>query len=114
MLEEGDLDAIIGFKETPAAKISASYREIAKVPMVCACAPRHPLAKEKAVCLDCLKEERLAMFAPIMSSHPDIPLIAKIPVADAEPVSFGVYYKSLQGNPALKTFLKCAKEYFAN
>ena len=45
---------------------------------------------------------------------PDIPLIARIPVADAAPVSFGVYYKSLQGNPALKTFMACAKECFAH
>lgn len=160
MLEEGDLDAVIGFKEATAAKIPASYREIAKAPMVCACARRHPIASEKAVCLDRLKEERLVLFAPILSSHPsisqlqgqlmggrppsefyfcesaeaitvliaagygisvlpdflvpDIPLIARIPVADAAPVSFGVYYKSLQGNPALKTFMACAKECFAH
>lgn len=66
MLEEGDLDAIIGFKETAASKISASYKEIAKVPMVCICSCRHPLANEKSVSLDDLKEERLTLFVPSM------------------------------------------------
>lgn len=44
---------------------------------------------------------------------PDTPLIAKIPLTGAEPVSFGVYYKSVQGNPALKAFLNCARDCFA-
>ena len=43
---------------------------------------------------------------------PDIPLISKIPLTDIEAVSFGVYYKSVQGNPALKAFLQCTKECF--
>lgn len=40
---------------------------------------------------------------------PDSPLMAKIPLRGAEPMSFGVYYKTLQGNPALKAFLQCAR-----
>lgn len=40
---------------------------------------------------------------------PDSPLMAKIPLRGAETMSFGVYYKTLQGNPALKAFLQCAR-----
>ena len=43
---------------------------------------------------------------------PDSPLIAKIPLKDTEPMSFGIYYKTLQGSPALKAFMQCAKEHF--
>ena len=44
---------------------------------------------------------------------PQTPLLAKIPLTDIDPASFGVYYKSVQGNPALKTFLSCAAECFS-
>lgn len=160
MLEEGDLDAIIGFKETAASIISASYKEIAKVPMVCICSCRHPLANEKSVSLDDLKEERLALFVPSMATQPsiaqiqgqliggrppsefyfcesaeaitalvsagygisvlpdvlvpEIPLLSKIPLSGVEPVSFGIYYHSLQGSAALKSLITCAKECFSS
>lgn len=44
---------------------------------------------------------------------PDSPLISKIPLKDTEPLSFGIYYKTLQGKPALKAFVQCVKEYFS-
>lgn len=159
MLEEGDLDAVVGFKEAPSVKISALYREIAKVPIVCLCSSRSPLADRTEVSLEELREEPLVLFLPPKSSSmsiahiqgqimgdrsptefyfcesaeaitvlvtagygisllpdflvPDTPLISKIPVKDTDPVSFGVYYKSVQGNPALKAFLTCAKDCFA-
>lgn len=157
LLEEGTFDAVIGFKEPPSAKISAVYKEIAKVPMVCVCSSRHPLSESTEVSLDKLKNERLVLLVPpkayisiaqlqgqLMGDRPpsdfyfcesaeamsvlvtagygisilpdflipDMPLISKIPLTDAEPVSFGVYYKSVQGNPALKAFLQCAKGCF--
>lgn len=157
MLAEGDLDAVVGFKESPSVKISAVYKEMAKVPMVCVCSSRHPLANRAEVALDELKCERLVLFVPprayisiaqlqgnLMGERspsefyfcesaeaittlvtagygisvlpefliPDMPLISKIPLADVAPVSFGIYYKSVQGNPALKAFLSCAKECF--
>lgn len=43
---------------------------------------------------------------------PDMPLLSKIPLTDVEPVSFGIYYRSVQGNPSLKAFIQCAKECF--
>ena len=39
--------------------------------------------------------------------------LATVPLADAEPLSFGITYASVQGNPALKAFIHCAKESFA-
>lgn len=158
MLEEGDLDAVVGFKESPSVKISAIYKEIIKVPMVCICSSRHPLSGQSEVKLDDLRKERLALFLPPKASLsiaqlqgqlmgdrppsefyfcesaeaitvlitagygisvlpdflvPETPMISRIPLVDVEPVSFGVYYKSLQGNPSLKTFIQFAKECFS-
>lgn len=158
MLEEGDLDAVVGFKESASIKIHAQYKEVTKVPVVCICPENHSLADRKELCLNDLKEERLVLFAPprgalsiaqlqgrlmgdrppsefyfcesseaitvlVTSGYgisvlpdflvPDTPLISKIPLTDTEPLSFGVYYKSVQGNPALKEFINCARKNFA-
>ena len=157
MLEEGDLDAVVGFRESYKQKINAQYKEIAKVSLVCLCSCKHPLANRSEVCLDELQKEKLALFVPAKATIsiaqmqgklmgerppsevyfcesaeaiavlvtagygvsvlpdylvPDYPLIAKIPLKDTVPMSFGIYYKTLQGNPPLKAFLQCAKEYF--
>lgn len=157
MLEEGDLDAVIGFKESLSVRISAIYKEITKVPVVCICSGNHPLSGQTELSLDDLKNEKLVLFVPLKASVPiaqlqgqmmgdrppsdfyfcesaesitvlvtagygisvlpdflvpDIPTISKIPLKDTEPLSFGIYYKSVQGNPALQAFIRCAKEYF--
>lgn len=157
LLEEGDLDAVVGFKEPVTAKISAQYREMTKVPVVCVCSCRHTLSGRPEVTLDDLRGERLALYVPAKASIaaaqlqgqlmgdrppsefyfcesaeaitvlvtagygisvlpdflvPDMPLLAKIPLADVEPVSFGIYYRSIQGNPALKALIRCIKECF--
>lgn len=36
--------------------------------------------------------------------------LVRIPVADLEPLSFGMYYKTLTGNPILKDFVQLARE----
>ena len=64
LLEEGDLDAVVGFKETSAVKISALYRELTKAPVVCVCPSRHPLAGRTAVTPEDLKQERLVLLVP--------------------------------------------------
>lgn len=155
-LEEGDLDAIAGFKETVAPG-TAVYREIAKAPIMCVCSSRHPLSEKREAALEDLKNEPLVLFLPPRSSLtivrlqgqlmgdrppsefyfcesaemisllvaagygisilpdlliPENPLIARIPLKGAAPLSFGIYYKSLQGKPTLRTFLQCVKECF--
>lgn len=157
MLEEGDLDAVVGFRESSRQKINAQYKEITEVPLVCFCSCKHPLAGRSEVNLEDLRSEKLALFVPAKATIsiaqvqgqlmgdrppsefyfcesaeaitvlvtagygvsvlpdylvPDSPLIAKIPLKDTEPISFGIYYKTLQGNPALKAFMHCAQEYF--
>lgn len=65
LLEENEVDAVIGFKEPDSRKISALYREIRKVPVVCICAPDNPLAQRTSVALEELKSEKLVLFDPI-------------------------------------------------
>ena len=157
LLEEGDLDAVVGFKETSAVKISALYRELTKAPVVCVCPSRHPLAGRTAVTPEDLKQERLVLLVPprispavahlqgqLMEERPpsafyfcesseaitalvtagygvsvlpdllvpEMPRISRVPLAGVAPVSFGIYYKSVQGKPALKALLARAKEFF--
>lgn len=157
MLSEGDLDAVVGFRESANTKINAQFKEITKVSQICLCTYKHPFANRDAISLEELKKERLVLCAPtsvsvpiaqiqgqligdrnlsefyfcesaeaiavlvtagygisVLPSYlvPDSPLIAKIPLKDTEPLSFGIYYKSIQGNPALKAFIQCAKNIF--
>ena len=44
---------------------------------------------------------------------PEMPLISRVPLTDVSPVSFGIYYKSLQNTPLLKHFIQCARESLA-
>ncbi|MGI5957887.1 MAG: LysR family transcriptional regulator [Massiliimalia sp.] len=158
MLEDGDLDVVIGFKESSNIKIHALYKEITKAQMVCICPVNHPLSSQKELCINDLKEESLVLFVPPKGARsiaqiqgqmigtqspskfyfcdtaeaivilvtagygisilpdflvPDTPLISKIPLKDIEQASFGVYYKSMQGNPGIKSFIQCARENFA-
>lgn len=158
ILEEGDLDAVVGFRESHAVRLSAIYREFVKVPVVCVCPSGHPLSGQTETTLDSLKKERLVLFQPPRSFNlvaqlqgrligkrppselyfcesaeaiavlvtagygvsvlpdflvPESPLTSRILLSDVEPLSFGVYYRSVQGKPALKALIQCAKEYFA-
>lgn len=157
LLEDGDLDAVVGFKEAPSVKISVLYKELTKAPVVCVCSSRHPLAGRAEVSLEDLKQERLVLLVPPKTSLaiaqlqgqlmgdrppsefyfcesaeaitvlvtagygisilpdllvPEMPLISRIPLAGVDPISFGIYYKSVQGKPALKALIQCAKKYF--
>ena len=64
LLEEEDVDAVIGFREPDFKKISAVYKEIKKVPVVCICAPQNPLARRQSVTIEDLKAERLILLDP--------------------------------------------------
>lgn len=158
MLEEEDLDAVVGFRESAKMKIKAQYKEITEVPLVCLCSCKHPLAGRSEVSLEELRNEKLVLLVPAKATFPlckcrgslwgnaalgvlflrigggdygscnggygvsvlpdslvpDSPLIAKIPLKDTAPMSFGIYYKTVQDNPALKAFIQCVKDNFAN
>ena len=155
LLEEGDIDAIVGFKELPSMKISFNYREIRKIPLVCVCPKENPLSEKSSITIEELKKERLVLFTPTKASVqiaqiqgqlmggrapsefyfcesaeaiavlvnagfgvsvlPELFVprsfsIPRIPIEDVDPVSFGVYYKSLQGNAPLKDLIRIMKE----
>lgn len=159
MLEEEDLDAVVGFRESAKMKIKAQYKEITEVPLVCLCSCKHPLVGRSEVSLEELRNEKLVLLVPAKATIsiaqmqgrlmgerppsefyfcesaeaitvlvtagygvsvlpdslvPDSPLIAKIPLKDTAPMSFGIYYKTVQDNPALKAFIQCVKDNFAN
>lgn len=42
------------------------------------------------------------------------PTLRHLPIKDTVPISYGIYYKTLTGCPVRKTFVKSAKEHFAN
>lgn len=63
-LEEGDLDAVVGFRELDSLRIRASFREMAKIPLVCLCPPEHALAGRERVTKEDLKKEKLVLFTP--------------------------------------------------
>lgn len=155
LLEEEDVDGIIGFKESDAKKISGTYKELQKVPIKCVCACDHPLADRKSVTPADLEKEKLILNDPLkvpftvarlqgqlMGGRPStdfyfcesaeaeavlvhagfgisvlpellIPSdssLVRIPVEGLETLSFGIYYKTLQGNAPLKDFVRIIKE----
>ena len=63
LLAEGEVDLIFSFRET--APQRARYRELALCPVVCACAPDHPLAGREQVALEELhRAGRIAVCRP--------------------------------------------------
>uniref|UniRef100_UPI003AB1842E substrate-binding domain-containing protein n=1 Tax=Dysosmobacter sp. TaxID=2591382 RepID=UPI003AB1842E len=63
LLAEGEVDLIFSFRET--APQRARYRELARCPVVCACAPDHPLAGREQVALEELhRAGRIAVCRP--------------------------------------------------
>lgn len=67
LLEDEDVDAIIGFKEFDKRKLPGKYVEIKKVPIVCVMHPSHPLKSHESLTLDDLKNERLVLNDPMNS-----------------------------------------------
>lgn len=49
---------------------------------------------------------------PDMFIPPDSPIV-RLPLEQIEQLSFGVYYKTLQGNKMLKSFIQIMKEHFS-
>lgn len=158
LLEEDEADAVIGFREPYFKKIPAIYKEIKKVPVVCACSRENSLSLRQSLTLEDLKNEKLVLFHPTkaqtivaqiqgqlmggrapsefyfcksaeavvvltqanlgISILPDLfippaPSLALVPIEGVEPVSFGIYYKSLQGNAPLKSLIQIMKNQFS-
>lgn len=148
-LDDGDLDAIIAFRET--ARNHATYKELTKAPLVCLCTSEHPLATAASVTLAQLRDTPLVSITPPHTSMailsiqgslmgerpssdfyfcdsveattalvsagygiavlPDLiapehaPLV-QVPIIDAAPISFGIYYRSLAEKPLLAAFIQ--------
>mgnify|MGYP005748552845 FL=1 len=150
-LEEGDMDAVIGFREAETIKVPAVYQEMKKIRIVCICEKGHRFAGRESVSAQDLKGERLVLFTPtllpasmgqmqgrLVEGRPlpelyfcesveaaailvqagfgicmmpelFVPLNApllRIPMEGMDPISFGIYYRSLRGNEVLKTFVR--------
>lgn len=155
LLEEEEVDVIVGFKEADTRKVAGTYKEVCKVPVSCVCSADHPLAEHADISIKELEGEKLIICDPmkipsaisslqgqIIGSRtpgdlyfcesieavitlvqagfgaailPDffIPSnnsFVRIPVEDMEELSYGVYYKSLQGNEILRTFIGLLEE----
>ena len=154
LLEEEEVDAIVGFQESNTNKIPGTYREFIKSPIVCVCPKNHPLAAYTQLALSDLRKTPLILSVPGMAPSPvfqlqgrcmegrpfsdfhfaespesatvlvkaglgisllpDLllptdPHLARVPLKEEFSISFGVYYKSLQGRPLLKSFLAALK-----
>ena len=65
-LEEGDMDAVIGFREDETIKVPAVYQEMKKIRIVCICEKEHRFAGRESVSTRDLKGERLILFTPTL------------------------------------------------
>ena len=154
LLEENDVDAVIGFREPDSKKISAVYREWGKMPIFCVCSSSSPLCTHSVLSLEDIKKEKLILLDPAKAQSdiahlqgqlldgksprdfyfceteaaaitlvqagfgvallpelfiPPALSLTRIPIADQQPVSFGIYYKSVQGNAPLKSLVQIIK-----
>lgn len=157
MLEEDDVDAVIGFKETSRKNIRAIYKECCKSHIVCAGIFPSSVFPKDHVSLEELKKEKLIVLNPpraqgdiaflqgqlLSGKNPDdiyfcesaeaalvlaeaglgitlLPALAVPPsshlnlikINNAPLLSFGIYYKTLQGNLPLKTMIRLLQEIF--
>ncbi len=64
LLEEEELDAVIGFAEWESRRNGILYHELARIPVDCICPAEHPLAGREAVPMEALREERLVVLNP--------------------------------------------------
>ena len=158
LLDDEDLDMIIGFKEPRSNHIKAHYQDLIQVPLTFVCPENHPLVPKKRISLDEIQQEKLVLIAPqhnnpalaqiqaqLMGGRapsefylcdsaeaiavlvragfgiailpdlfvPEDDRLVKIPVDSLAPISFGIYYKSLQGNRLLRPFIEILKTFFA-
>ena len=156
LLEEEDVDVIVGFQESDEKKVPGIYRELMKVPIICVCSDTHPFASRPSIRPSDLEHERLVLNDPMKSPAsvaklqgllmggrapadfyfcdsseaatvlvqsgfgvcvlPDLYIppdsrLLHIPMEGMDPLSFGVYYKSLKESPILRDFIRIAKTF---
>ena len=70
LLEEEEVDAIVGFQESNTNKIPGTYREFIKSPIVCVCPKNHPLAAYTQLALSDLRKTPLILSVPGMAPSP--------------------------------------------
>jgi len=66
LLDEEQIDVLLGFQGIVSPKFDGIYKELQKVPMLCVCPKEHPLAKQEIVCIDDLKQEVLLLESPFI------------------------------------------------
>ena len=155
LLEEDEVEAVIGFREPESKKIAAVYRELKRVPIACFCVPENPLSKRGSATMEDLKGEPLVLFDPgkaqsdvaelqgrLMGGRspadfyfcesmeavimltlagsgiavmPELLVpralpLARVPIEGVGTASFGVYYKTLQGNAPLRDLVQILRE----
>lgn len=154
-LEDGSVDAVLGWKEKNAA---CRFSELARAEAALVVSPEHPLAERAQATFADIHEGCVILFDPRRNPQamsalqheaagarpasqvyfcednecamtlvkagvgctllPDLPQLRDpalryIPFEKKNPVSFGVYYKSLGQHPALKSFIEFAREAIA-
>lgn len=65
LLEEEEVDVIVGFKEADTRKIPGTYKEVCKVPVSCVCGADHPLAGHTSISVQELAGEKLIISEPM-------------------------------------------------
>lgn len=66
LLDEEQIDVLLGFQGVISPKFDGVYRELQKAPMLCICPKEHPLVKQDRVCIDDLKQEVLLLESPFI------------------------------------------------
>lgn len=66
LLDEEQIDVLLGFQDVVSPKFDGIYKELQKAPMLCICPKEHPLAKQDRVCIDNLKQEVLLLESPFI------------------------------------------------
>ena len=151
LLEEGHLDAALGFLPDHVRRPRAACRKLCTTRFICALREDHPLAREQALTPAQLANEKLVLFQPIqphpagelspaalLQAHPPKDLyfceapeatcilvragfgiavlpelllprqsgLKLLPLEQAAPVSFGVYYREQQSDELLKALIR--------
>ena len=70
LLEEEDVDVVIGFQESDLKKIPGIYKEIQKIPVFCVCSNENPLSCQSSVHIEDLKEQSLILNDPAKTPLP--------------------------------------------